>query len=211
MSPNHVTSAAGSLALAGCLLGLVACTLEGTTDVPGDTRRFDPIAALPAVKTFAGGGAELVSIDALYVREDGTQDLEASYAGNNDSTTYHLVRANSEKVDTTAPVGARKPKLPYETVVVAISKPHGVSQSVNGGPPQSKTHKGMEVRPQGPVADKKVVQAPCSFAKLWGVAKANGAPAGAVAKIQYDATGYTFGIDGAGVTLRFDTACQLVK
>jgi len=46
----------------------------------------------------------------------------------------------------------------------------------------------------------------CSFARLWTEAKQRGAPAGSVAVITYDASGYEFRIDGTEVRLRFDMA-----
>jgi hypothetical protein len=189
---------------------LAGCTLEDTAKLPGDVNRFDPIAAVPAVVAFAGAGARLVSLESHFVREDGTQDLEASYIGYAQPNTYELVRPNSKKADSTAPVGAHPRAAAYEGVDVRIMKPHWVSQSVNGRSPQEKKHQGMEIGPGGSSDPKLAVPAPaCGFAKLWAAALHHGAPKGAVAVIRYDAKGYALKIDGTAVDLHFDRACNV--
>jgi hypothetical protein len=192
------------------LLALASCSMEGTADVPGDVHRFDPIAAYPAVAASAGPRARLVKLEARYVREDGTQDLEASYVGFGDVDQYTLLRANGAREDPSVPVGARRQPAPFELVRVGIQKPHWVSQSINGHKPQQKKHLGMETRVAGSGDTKDgAVDPGCSFAKLWTVAKEHGAPKGAVAAITYDKTGYDFRIDGTDVHLRFDASCQV--
>ena len=48
----------------------------------------------------------------------------------------------------------------------------------------------------------------CSFATLWKTALERGAPADAVATIEYDASGYRFEIRGTAVRLRFGLDCR---
>lgn len=194
-------------------LGASSCgdsPLEDTTAVPGDLRRFDPVGSLPDIAAYAGAGAKLVELEALFVREDGTQDLQASYVANSRVGTYEFVRPTQDEVDTSAPVGARGEVAPYETVVVTISNPHFVSQSVNGGDAQLKKHQGMQRQRLGPATEQAGLPAPpCTFAQLWTDAKARGAPAGAVAEIAYGPAGYEFRIREIDVDLRFNAQCEL--
>jgi len=190
---------------------LAACSLEGTADVPGDVHAFDPIGSLSAVTAFAGSGAKLVRLEAKFVREDGTQDLEASYVGYVSSDTYDFARPTGSAVDPSVPVGARPTVAPFEGIAVTIQKPHWVSQSVNGQQPEQKKHKGMAVGPGGGGSMKVPAGPPvCSFKKLWAAARGHGAPAGAVAVITFDAKGYEFRIDGTPVHMQFDGQCALV-
>jgi hypothetical protein len=48
----------------------------------------------------------------------------------------------------------------------------------------------------------------CDFARLWSVALERGAPADAVASIEYNAEGYEFRIQDTDVRLEFDTNCR---
>src|SRR5262245_34919173 len=104
--PNSPSLPARAAPLA--LLALVSCSMDGTADVPGDVHRFDPIAAYPAVAAAAGPKARMVKLEAHYVRENGTQDLEASYVGFGDVDQYTLLRPNGARDDPSVPVGARK-------------------------------------------------------------------------------------------------------
>src|SRR4051812_7881088 len=51
-----------------------------TRSVPGDAAHFDPVASYPSVLDYAGTGAKLISVNAYYVRSDGTVELNASYS-----------------------------------------------------------------------------------------------------------------------------------
>jgi len=200
------------LLLALLVVALASCTYENTLDVPGDVNRFDPVTTYPAIAAAAGGAARLVKLEARFVREDGTQDLEASYVTFMDTPdTYTLVRASGAREDTSAPVGARKPVSPEESVAVTVQKPHWLSVSRNGHKAQSEKHRGMEIRVRGGASSKDAVTPPaCAFAKIWAAARQHGAPKGAVAAITYDRSGYEFHIDGTPLQLRFDAACRLV-
>src|SRR5262249_565115 len=55
--------------------GIKTVPLATSTD-PG---HFDPVAALPQVQAFVGAGSELISMQAQYIRPDGTMDLNAQY------------------------------------------------------------------------------------------------------------------------------------
>jgi hypothetical protein len=92
-----------------------------TRPVPGDPRNFDPVAALPGVREYAGEGAQLVSIEAYYVRSDGTLDLNASYRP---YTTYKFYREVPPPADA-PPVGAggKAGGKWYEPVQVRASEP----------------------------------------------------------------------------------------
>jgi hypothetical protein len=191
-------------------LALASCSLEGTTDVPGEVNRFDPVATYPAVAAAAGAEAHLVKLEARFVREDGTQDMEASYVGNGAVNSYTFLRASTKSEDPSVPLGARPPVAPFETVEITVQKPHWVSQSINGGEPEQKKHRGMAVSVQsfGSSTEGRVAAPTCAFSKLWALALERGAPKGAVAVITYDAKGYELRIDGTGFRARFDAACH---
>ena len=213
MAPLHIHRPASCRALhllALALPSLASCSLEGTSDVPGDVHRFDPVASYSAIVAAVGPSAQLVALESRFVREDGTQDLEASYVGYTYANRYRFLRPRGQREDPSVPVGARPPAAPFEAVEVTIQKPHWVSQSINNGEPENKKHRGMQLAVQGSANLKDVVAAPgCSFARLWTAAKARGAPAGAVAVITYDAGGYQFRIDGTAVSVRFDASCAI--
>jgi hypothetical protein len=186
------------------LLALSGCSLDGTASVPGQVNHFDPVVALPDVQLFAGS-TKLVRLTARFVREDGTQDLEADYVGYNLPTEYEFIRPNQQQASS-APLGARPQVAPYESVVVSVQKPHWVnvtSANQNG----SFKHQGMASTVNPSTEAKAALPAPCPFVRLWSAARQHGAPAGAVAAITFDASGYLFQIDGTPYQLKFDPAC----
>jgi hypothetical protein len=192
-------------------LSLSSCSLDGTTNVPGDVNAFDPVANYAPVASYAGAGAKLVKLTTRFVRENGTQDLEADYIGFLAPTEYEFVRPNQQQQNSNAPVGARPAVPPTEGVKVSVQKPHWVHVESNTQSGSFK-HRGMEFQSYGSGDPKLVVPPPsCSFAKLWTIAKQHDAPAGAVAAITYDLEGYSFKIEGTPVDLKFDANCELKK
>ena len=232
LSLRHVAVFVGAFLAFGLLTRVCSSgtpVYENSAEVPGELTRFDSLGALPAVTTFAGPGAQLVQMRTLFVREDGTQDLEASYVSNAPVTIYAFVRPNQQQVDSSAPVGARGSVAPFEEVEVEIARPHVVTVKSGNDAARAMQHNGMRLDSQGPTTDNTTVAAPvCSFAQLWADAKARGAPAGAVVAITYAAvdehelddeidgsppTGpfpvhYDFAIDEIQMHLRFDAACK---
>jgi hypothetical protein len=207
----RAVSFAFAVAVASCSS---TCAYEGSQDLPAgtDLHRFDPIVAYPAVLAAAGSGVTLMSIQAQYVREDGTQDLAATYIPSylKEVTTYELFGPSTKPRDPSVPVGAGNE--PFELVRVQISEPRWITVSKNGqkGGTQYK-QLGMHVWRAGLATTPPGIPAPaCSFAKLWTLAKTRGAPSGAVAEITYDSGGYRFKITGTPVSMKFDAACNPV-
>lgn len=190
--------------------------LADTRPVPGDPRRFDPVAALPGVRDYAGEKANLVSISAYYVRADGTMDLNASYDPK-PNVTYEFYREASPP-ENAPPVGAGGTAggAWYEKVTISAYEPgqwRHVTR-IGGGvsTEYSYENQGMERDIDSPTAtiyDTFVPDPACSFTRLWSTALERGAPADAVAIIEYDSYGYDFSISGADISLEFDQDCKL--
>ncbi|MFH1808039.1 MAG: hypothetical protein ABIJ09_04800 [Pseudomonadota bacterium] len=209
--------------LALCVLGAgvaggCSCTYENSVDVPGDVHRFDPIAALPAVLAYAGPGAQLLGLDVLHAREDGTLDLEADYyPGWTVPVRYQVLRPSTQTVDPSIPLGARPALEPLESVEIEVMKPHWRTVDTNGSEWTSK-HRGMlggtrrgvaSSRPATGSGSGAVASAPgCDLGTLWQVARQRGAPSGAVATIHYDAAGYRFAIPQTSVDFQVDASCR---
>lgn len=82
--------------------------------------------------------------------------------------------------------------------------------SGGGGVQVQYTNRGHERRTKEATAQgAATIAAPtCSLAALWAQALAAGAPASAVATIEYSRDGYRFAITGTTVNLAFGTDCQ---
>ena len=186
-----------------------------TTGLPGDARAFDPFEALPAVTEYAGEGARLVSIEVGLVRSDGTQDLEANYTPQPD-TTYTFAREVPRPEDAPPPgAGGANTGAWFEEVTVRAYEP-GQRRQVTTTTGNRRTtirytNKGMERTEADPaVATPAFVEAPaCDITDLWAVAIEQGAPADGVARVTYDADGYQFSVTGF-VLLQFDQGCDFV-
>lgn len=192
--------------------------MADTRPVPGDPRRFDPIAALPEVQEYAGEGALLYAIDANYVRRDGTLDLNAEYSPK-PYVDFEFYREVPRPADA-PPVGAGgsvEDKW-YERVTIRAYEPGQWRQvtTIGGGitTRYSYMNQGMERDISSPTASRpgEPPAAPmCSFGQLWDAALERGAPADAVAVIEYDAQGYDFRINGASIALRFNQDCRVTN
>ncbi len=213
--------AAGVLAVAAPnLLNTVFSTITGietveTRPVPGDVSRFDPVAALSEVAVFAGAEAQLVSMEAWYVRADGTLELTATYSPS-PRVAYKFVREVPRPADAPPPgVGGANAGPWYETITVEAFQP-GQWRTVTriGGGVSIRfqyVNEGMTREVSSPAAAQPALAAPpiCALADLWQAALRRDAPGDAVAIITYDADGYRFSITGTGVDLRFGRDCQL--
>jgi hypothetical protein len=188
------------------------CAFPGSQELPvgTDIHRYDPVAAYPAILAVAGSGHQLSTLDTWYVREDGTQDLAASYvsASQKDVAQYNFIGPQKGR-DPNTPVGAGPADAPRSVVDVKISEPRSISASINNQPQSNYKHLGMMVSRYDSTVKPDTVQPPCPFSKLWTIARTKGAPAGAVAQIRYSSRGYEFKIEGTPVDLRFDTSCAL--
>ena len=197
--------------------------IEQTAPVPGDATRFDPVASYPAVIAHAGVDAKLLSIDAQFVKSDGTMDLLADYDPNVDYDFYTELKDPPKDAP---PVGAgSNPEGKwYRKIKVEVYRPgqgRSVSQMGSGGNfSYSYTNRGMDRDTDDPVSnmsEKEVPDPKCSFADLWKTAIAKGAPQGAVASITYKADSstekpaYEFVVRDTKVDLNFDADCKLIE
>jgi len=184
--------------------------------VNGDVTKFDPILALPGqVSDFAGDEAKLISLEAKFVKSDGTMDLTASYHARTD---YKFMRQLDEAPADAPPIGAggSLDDVWYEPVRVSAYDPgqvrHVTSMGGNYSYSGNYVHKGMEIDVGKPVSklNDPLLDIPvCSFGSLWEKAIEKGAPKDAVAMITYGEEGYEFVIGDAKIYLLFDDNCQL--
>lgn len=180
--------------------------------VPGDPARFDPIASFQALRAFAGEGAILTDFEASFVRSDGTLDLTAEYKPSPRVQAEFLIPA-SPPADA-PPVGAGGLGPWFRRVTIEAYRPgqtgrvtsHGASGTVS----YSYENEGMTRDADAPSTHRDAALEPptCSFAELWRAAIAKGAPAHAVAVIEYDEDGYDFAIRDVGFDLEFDRGCK---
>jgi hypothetical protein len=170
--------------------------IPDTRAIPGNAAKFDPVASLPEVAAFAGEGAQLLSIDAHYVRSDGTMELTAE--NYHPYVEYDFVRPVPTPTDA-PPLGAggNAGGPWYEPVSIESTKP-GQSyyvQSSSGN--YSYTSDGLLRKASKPESRRERIVPPpkCTFAQLWQTAiQKKEAPKDAVASIQYDDQGYRFNI-----------------
>jgi hypothetical protein len=181
--------------------------------VAGDPAHYDPIAGLPAMRAFAGEGAQLTQFEASFVRSDGTLDLTASYTPSPRVTTQWLVKVPPPS--DAPPVGAGGLGTWYRRVTIDAYRPGQGGRVTTRGPGGSFSYQyeneGMTRRSDAPAALREVtvLEPPrCALSKLWQVARERGAPDEAVAVIEYTRDGYDFTIRDVRFSLAFDHGCQ---
>jgi hypothetical protein len=181
--------------------------------VQGDASAFDPIANYDSMQAFAGEGAQLISLDAQFVRSDGTLDLTASY-NPSPRVTAEFALEVAPPADA-PPVGAGGLGTWYRQVTISAYRPgqqgRVTSSGAGGRVTYSYVNEGMTRDIDDPATDEfTFLPAPtCAFADLWKVALESGAPANAVATIDYDEEGYDFRINDLDIRIEFDSNCQV--
>lgn len=190
---------------------------EKTYKIQGDVTHFDPFAKLAEIRTHVPADARLISIEATFVRSDGTMDLNAKYTPF-PQTTYTFERTLDKAPENAPPVGVgRGPNDVWlQEIEVSCWQP-GQRRSVmkTGGGVSTKyqyTHLGIEVDEKSPTSGKPdpgIADPKCSTQKLWEIAIEKGASKDAVARIEYDKNGYEFRIDRTGVDFRCDENCAV--
>jgi hypothetical protein len=182
-----------------------------TREVPGNAASFDPVAALPGVADYAGTGAQLLSINAYYVRSDGTMDLTVDTY--HPYVEYNFVREVPAPADA-PPVGAGGSFSGkwYEPVEIKASKPGQWFHVDAGSSEYDYMNKGMERETSRPTSSQQsIVPTPkCTFARLWQTAmQVKEVPKSAVATIEYNYDGYDFRIGDLSIWMKFDMDCRL--
>jgi len=196
-----------SLAIA---LAVPAAACLDTQAPPGDPENFDPISTYPAVQSYAGEGFVLTQMAAVGVRKDGTIDLtDKSF---NPEVEYRFQREVAPP-DDAPPVGAGGGGKWLMEVTVTVERPgktwHETSNNYEG----RRRTKGMmreEGTPRSGEPEQGLARPSCSFAQMWEHAIEQGAPAEAVAEIDYDERGYEWSIQGTDFEFEFDPSCALI-
>jgi hypothetical protein len=200
-------------------LGGIARSLMGdggTVDPPGDPRAFDPVARYAEVAAFAGPGVALLRMQAEQVRSDGSLDLGADYQPA-PRAQYEFVRevpppANAPPLGAGAPADGRW----HQRIEVDLSRPgrlRYVRKVGKGGILETQyVLRGMERREggaTGSAVEPGIAPPTCPLQGLWKLALAQGVPANAVARIEYDRDGYDFGVRDTRWSLHFAADCSL--
>jgi hypothetical protein len=183
-----------------------------TFPVPGDSSQFDPFKVVPELRPKIGKDCRVYSIEADFVRSDGTMDLNATYEPG-PHAKYKFYRQVDSGGQKEPPIGAgRRPDDVWvEKAEVEVYKP-GSTRSITrlGGRTNSSVHYenlGMDISRNGPYLnrlDKDLGDPRISCADLWKVALTKGAPKDAVATITYNMNGYHFVVEGTPADLYFD-------
>ncbi len=201
--------------LSGLMGGIFGFSVPQTRPVMGDAANFDFSAAWGDIQAFAGADARLLEFRAQGIRSDGTLDLTANYTPRVD---LKFAREVPRPADA-PPLGAGGGPGPYyEPIEIEIYKPgtrRSVSSTSNGVRTTYQYVNDGMVRRTSTVTTSlggTFIPAPeCTFAELWQTALRQGAPAEAVAVIEYDERGYTFRIKDINFVRNFDTGCRVVR
>ncbi|MBP7005603.1 hypothetical protein KBB27_00555 [Patescibacteria group bacterium] len=193
--------------------------VEPTQALPGDATHLDPVQALPAVRSYVGGDAQIVSFFAQFVRVDGTVDLEASYSP---SPAVRYVFSKAADISGNKPPigtgGGQDGLMLGQTVNVTLTRPgqrffvtkrDGMFSSS-----YSYTSKGMQKTEEDPrmiQTHPKNTLPICSLQELWRQAVEAGAPSDGVATITYTGDLYTFSVYGRSMTFAFSPECSLMN
>lgn len=194
------------------LLVMSGCTTsDNTTAPPGDLQKFDPIASFAAMATYAGPEARLVSLQAYFVRTDGTMDLEAEYHPH--LGAEFVTRATPEDVKAQGAVAPGSGFSVGDALQTSLAVRAPQTRHVSSGSREwNEDHLGMERDPGSKASGREKFAEPphCGFAQMWQKAIEQGAPADVVANIKYDSEGYTFEANGRDFRRRFGVDCTLL-
>lgn len=198
-------------------------SFEETFELKSDTKNFAPYLAIDDIRSHIDPGAKITSVDIAYVRSDGTMDLTAK--NYRPTVKYEFYRELTTPPKEAPPIGAGGTKEGkwYEPVTADVYEPgqwrHVTSMGGGVSRSYSYSNKGLDLDRGTPTTSvPKFIEDPkCSIKDFWLVAIKKGAPADAVASIDYDESGYSFDIRGAldvkgeRISLEFDQNCKLKK
>lgn len=200
-------------ALNSIVQGITGISFIESRPVDGDPARFDPITSYSTMQAFAGENTQLISLEAQFVRSDGTLDLTASYTPSPRVTAEFAIEVPAPA--DAPPVGAGGLGTWYQDVTITAYRPGQTRhvRTMSGSVTTNYTYvnEGMTRDVDDPsIRDYVFLEPPtCAFADFWKVALTQDAPADAVATISYDDEGYEFRIRDLSISLDFDTDCQL--
>jgi hypothetical protein len=205
----------GLASIMGGIFAYTSVVAEATWFPPGDPARFDPVARVGTIQSYAGSGARLLGFEARFVRSDGTLDLTAAYRPG-PTVEYRFARSLPGPPKDAAPLGTvRQPDDQwFEPITVKVSRPwelRSVSRSSVGTRSRYRYFNlGMARSAGRPQAAPQLAFAAapsCSLRDFWKVAAERGAPPQSVAVVRYDPTGYLFQIQGTPILLAFGLDC----
>ncbi len=193
----------------GCAKLVVALGGGGGESIPGDLTRFDPVARAPAMRGRVGAGYALQRLQAFGVRLDGTVNMKEERF--EPKVDYSFVRAEGPPADQ-PPLGAGGSiaREWHRDAHVDVSRPGGHETWQNGSQHGGVILRGVlksEGSPSPGAASHIAGDPRCPLSKLWDLARTAGAPADAVAAVDYDDTGYELTIQGTQVRVRLDADC----
>lgn len=194
----------------------IAKHVEPTEPPPGNAAQFDPVQSFRAVQGYAGEGAEFASMEARFVRSDGTLNLTADYKPS-PTVDYVFYRTVPPPADAPPMGTTRSASSTWQArIEVQLSKP-GQRYYVNrqsGGikATYNYVNKGMKREENSPSlmpVNQSRPSPTCSFRDLWQQAIQQGVPQDGVATISYDGE-YRFQQYGNNKLLRFGADCKLL-
>jgi len=197
--------------------GKFAPSQHETYEISGDPTHVDPFALVKEIRPKIGDNTHLYSIEAKFVRSDGTMDLNADYQPE-PTIKYKFYREVKNDGAKLPPVGAGRSvgDVWLERTQVECSHPgeekHYVSVSGRHNSSVYYTNKGMDFDRSQPYMnrlDPDLGDPKVTTASLWKTALEKGAPKDAVATIVYNMNGYHFSINGSQPDLYFDIQGKL--
>jgi hypothetical protein len=193
--------------------------IEKTAAPPGDSKKYDAFASFQQVKTYASSNAQLQSIEANFVRSDGTMDLTATYRPP-PTVEYKFVEELKTAPTNAPPLGAGRniDNKWYQSITVNVGYPgqwrHVIKRGGNFSSEYSYQNQGMQKETGSPtsyISYPPIDPPKCTLKQLWDSAIQKDAPKDAVAVIKYDHNGYEFEIRNTDIDLKFDGECNLLK
>lgn len=229
----RATRFSGTKALVGIVAGVVlfivsmyfginyytSIIIEQTAELPGDPQAFDPVASLPAVQAHAGAGAELLSLEAHYLKSDGSMDLTVTDPYSPRAEYEFFIRDDANgKAAPPLGAGGVEGGFYYKNVSVDVYQPGQWRHVRSMGSEYSYQNKGMD-RDESILRFDNLRPAPlpsCTFGEIWQQAIELGAPSNALADISYSLTyqgepRYEFRISDSDYEFTFDADCQIVN
>ena len=195
------------------ILTMIGLISPNNKRIKGNPSSFDPIGQYETIKQFAGGDdLKLGSIEAKYVKRDGTLDLYAKYKPN---VTYEFYKQMKIKKNKDMPFGTENSNIKYKVVTVKITKPyHFETWSHLPGRTKAIFHLGMFKKSYNIFVQPKTSKRPnCSFKKIWDnvIEIEKDIPQNTVAIIDYKEDKFTFQIKNRSSHYKFDANGSLIK
>lgn len=191
---------------------------EETAVPPGTLTAYDPITSMPRISAFAGSDAQFIGMSITHLASPGTVDLTPTELPR-PQITYRFVREVSQNEHpATIGGGAGEDGKQWQDISVIVGSPGARTQArrMNGMINAQYQYKNLGMKRRiGLTAGTRVnptIPLPvCPMDVLWKQAIEHGAPASAVASVEYDEHGYAFWIRDTKFRYQFTFTCQLTQ